>query len=333
MNELRGFYEKKKVVVTGGAGFVGSYLVEILCDLGARVVVMDNLSRGENFYDGRATYLTLDAANTSECIKVFEGAFAIFNLAAQVAGVSYNQSHHLEMLTQNTALQTAPVLAAASVGVPNFLQVSSVCVYGEREVKDGCPEHLLVEQMSLPSAANRGYSWSKRFGEMAAQEAALSIEKVVIVRPTNIYGPRDLFKPPEKAHVIPALIHRILSERGDVLRVNGTGEEVRHFLYVLDAAAGMVYAMRFASGRVSRFNLAPPVGKALTINDLAQKIIQLSESNKRIEFTKWFDSGDKYRVVKATRIYNQVGWRPLFDLEAGLKQTIDYYRELMRKNA
>lgn len=311
------FWQDKKVVVTGGAGFVGSHLVELLIQAEAgRIIVIDDMRRGKHWRQ-EAPVIRVDAGEPSALAKWVQDADAVCNLAAHVAGVIYNQSNHLEMYHENERVQLAPLMAAQAAGVPRFLQVSSVCVYGADY------NHPAKEKNGLrgePVAANNGYSWAKRMGEKAAQWT--TIPHVVTVRPSNLYGPRDYFD--DRAHVIPALIKKALHD--DVIRVNGTGYERREFLYVEDAARGMLAALEKGhAGAV--YNMGTDGETAVSIRELVGLIQELTGTkDKPVEYASDHDAGDPARWSEAGRIWRETGWRYSTPLDQGLLKTIYWYR-------
>lgn len=308
-----GFWQDKKVIVTGGAGMVGSHLVELLLEAGARVTVLDNFSRGDTRIAG-ASYFRTDVGS-KEARVFYEGAFAVFNLAAQVAGVIYNQKNHLEMFDKNMRLLSAPLLAAQETNVAHFLQVSSVCVYAPENLTP-CSEPLGKE--GVPTKANEGYSWAKRMGEMVAGWSTLP--HVVTVRPSNIYGPRDYFD--ERAHVIPALIRKALT--ADTLNVNGTGGESREFLYVKDAARGMMHALEHGE-HGEAYNLGTDGDTCIPIWWLV-KIIQhaTGTEHKPVLFATDHDAGDSRRYSDCSKLH-ALGWRHTVGLQEGLLETVAWY--------
>lgn len=307
------FWKDQLVIVTGGCGFVGSHLVELLLNAGANVEILDDGSRGQNKPKGVKLY-PYDATNGGACERVFTGAFAVFNLAASVAGVTYNQGHHIEMFSRNLDLQTVPVVASEVCKVPHFLQVSSVCVYGE-DANAPSQENYLGNDLT---AANDGYSWSKRLGERVIGWSVLP--HYVIVRPSNIFGPRDYFD--DKSHVIPALIKKALAE-GDTIEVYGTGREIREFLYVEDAARGMMHALQTGM-HGEAYNLGTNGNTAVPIAQLIAMIQDIIGSNKTLLFSNEFDPGDSERWSDAKKI-NHLGWRQQITLEEGLHKTISWY--------
>lgn len=309
------FYNGQKVVVTGGAGMVGSVLTEMLLELGADVLVVDDLSRGNHIVAG-SRLLRIDAGNELAMRRALGDAFALFNLAAYVAGVAYNQSNHALMFERNARLQTAPMLIAADMGVPHVLQTSSVCVYA--------PEHNTPSQEAYghtgePHVANSGYAWSKRIGERAAMWSNLS--HAVIVRPSNIYGPRDYFD--ERAHVIPALIKKALLD--DTIRVNGSGYEQREFIYVDDVARGMLVALEKGE-HGKAYNIGTNGRTCVSIDSLVRLIQEATETvDKPIRYALDYDSGDPARYSDAAAL-NNLGWKHEVGLADGLARTVRWYR-------
>jgi GDP-L-fucose synthase len=308
------FYAGQKVVVTGGAGMVGSSLVTELVRRGAHVLVQDDFSRGKTYVTG-AQYVTTDAGSFYACKKALEGAFALFNLAAAVAGVEFNQHNHGLMFDANMRLQATPMLAAAAAGVPHVLQVSSVCVYAPEH---NSPALEVNGRDGEPHPANGGYAWAKRMGERVALWAGL--ERAVIVRPSNIYGPRDYFD--ERAHVIPALIRKVL--RDETIRVNGSGYERREFIYVDDVARGMLAALEHGA-HGEAYNIGTSGDTVVSIRQLVALIQQATGEYKPVAFAESYDPGDPMRQSDASAL-RALGWRHEVDLLEGLERTADWYK-------
>lgn len=311
-------FNSKRVVVTGGAGFAGTHLVDLLVSLGATVIVVDDGRHDTDYHylPPGVIRMRADVGDLDSLAIPFRDAFAVFNLAAHVAGVIYNQKNHLEMFAENLRVQTAAVQAAEMAGVERFLQVSSVCVYSPDH------NHPAVEAngwLGEPVAANNGYSWAKRMGERAALWS--KIPHVVVVRPSNLYGPRDHFD--DRAHVIPALIRKVLTER-ELIRVNGTGNEVREFLYVEDAVRGMVAALEHGA-RGGIYNLGGQ--QPISIRDLMAQIQGVCGTDTPVLFSSDYDPGDPGRWSSAGAILRDARWEPLIDLTTGLQATVNWYRQ------
>ncbi len=318
---MHNFWSGKHVTVTGGCGLVGVQLVTLLKESGAEVRVLDNFSRGCNKVSG-VSYLAADAGNYDACLDAFENADFVYNLAARVAGVGYNSSHHLEMFQSNIRLQTVPLMAALECGVERFLQVSSACIY------DPAYNHPAIEGMPGPDPhpANAGYSWAKRMGEKAAGWAVESGLHVVTVRPSNIYGPHDYFD--ERAHVIPALIKKALHD--DKITVNGDGTEIREFLYSQDAAQGMMAALeRGKPGEV--YNLGTEAKTCITIANLVTIIKDIvGYPDKEVVFLPCQAAGDPKRWSDCRKVKKDCGWQATMSLYEGIRETLICYEKEQR---
>ena len=311
-----GFYTDKKVVVTGGAGFLGSHLVELLLAQGAEVVAVDTLVRGTTHVPGTEIH-QVDAGDPRQLYTSFKGAFAVFNLAAHVAGVVYNQHNHAEMFAENLRLQTVPLQVAERAEVPHVLQVSSACVYAPEH---NSPAYERYGHAGEPVAANSGYSWAKRMGERAALWS--SIPHVVIVRPSNLYGPRDYFD--ERAHVIPKMI-RMCTEGAGPIITRGSGTVEREFLYVEDAARGLLAALEHgAHGRA--YNLGTNGQTRISMEMLLELVrVATGMLHRPIERqSAAHDEGDPRRWSDASAL-NALGWRHTLHLLEGLKRTAEWY--------
>jgi len=244
------FWKNKKVLVTGGAGFIGSHVVERLIERQSKVIerqskvtIMDNLQNGSlsNLIEVKGKYLFIkgDCKDIKIAEKASKGQEVIMNLAAKVGGIEYNMNHQATMLRDNLLIGTVMIEAARKTNVERFLVVSSACVY-PRDCKIPTPESEGF--LSDPEPTNGGYGWAKRMSEKLgmyyAEEYGM---KVGIVRPYNSYGPRDHFDP-ATSHVIPALIKRVYDGENPI-KVWGSGKQTRAFLYVDDLADGMILAI------------------------------------------------------------------------------------------
>jgi GDP-L-fucose synthase len=310
------FWNDRKVAITGGAGFLGSHLAEKLCKEGAQVVVLDMLKRGKTIPYG-VEHVKVDVASVEYLTMVLRRVDTVFNLAAHVAGVIYNQQHQLEMFSENERLQVAPLLAAEAAGVEHFLQVSSVCVYAPEH---NHPAREIDGHEGEPVNANNGYSWSKRIGERAAHWSRLP--HVVIVRPSNLYGPRDYFD--DRAHVIPALIRKALHD--DQILVNGTGYERREFLYVEDAAAGLMAAMERGRHKEA-YNIGTNGDTCVPIREVVGSIQALLDQDKPVTYSSDYDAGDPARWSDCTKAITELKWHADTPLVDGLAKTIQWYQE------
>ena len=323
------FWKGKRVLVTGGAGFIGSHLVEMLITEGARVRVVDNLENGSlnnlKSCQDQIEFITSDLTEPVNCKAAVKGVEVVFNLAARVGGVDYNIKHPATMFTQNVLISTLMLEAAREENVERYLCVSSACVY-PRYCTIPTPESEGFNDE--PEPTNKGYGWAKRVAEIQAQTYAQeSGMKIAIVRPYNTYGPRDHFDP-EKSHVIPAIIRRIFDEE-DPLVVWGDGEQTRAFVYVTDVVRGMLLA-------IEKYPEADPLNigteEEVKIKDLVNLIAELSGKKPKIVFDSSKPSGQPRRNADITRARRFLNYEPQISLEVGLRKTIDWFREIKAKS-
>lgn len=313
------FWQDKQVVVTGARGFVGSFLVDMLAERSAIVKGMDTGVRGKN-HNPHAWYTTprqADVTNQGNCEAVFKDADVVFNLAAHVGGLYYNIAHQAEQFWGNMQLLAPPALAAARVGVPVYLQVSTVCIYAR-----GLNSPALEPggHVGDPEQGNAGYAWAKRMGERACHWAFENAPaRYVIVRPTNIYGPRDYFD--ETAHVIPALIRKFARGMNPVEVYGGTQQ--REFLYVEDAARGMMTAAEHGECGAA-YNLGTGGETQVAIDELAEMIQALTGHEGAINYVETAATGDQSRSTDASKA-RALGWRHEVGLWDGLQRTVEWY--------
>lgn len=317
------YWSNKRVVVTGGAGMIGSRLCEFLYLAGARVHILDNMSRGKTV-DAWCTHAQFpydDATKLYMCKRAFRDMDVVFNLAASVGGVYHNLSHQAEQYKLNHDLQTVPVMAAAQCRVPVFVQTSSVCVYSAKYNSPACVQNGLL---GSPEPANEGYAWAKRMGEYITHWAFTSDTRHMIVRPTNCYGINDYFD--SRAHVIPALIRKFSDRRlaSDSVDVYG-GDQTREFIYADDVARGMmVVAEKGRSGRA--YNLGTHGKTVIRIATLARMIREGVDSQASINFVNDRPTGDRQRSTDCTETH-ELGWEHGVCLGEGLDRVIEWYQE------
>ncbi|MFA5778948.1 MAG: NAD-dependent epimerase/dehydratase family protein [Elusimicrobiota bacterium] len=318
------FYKNKRVLVAGGGGFVGSFLVEKLIKNGAKVFVCGSrpIERQENLGKiiKEIEYRRIELTNKEDTFKLTKNIDYVFALAARVGGVEYN-SKHPGSLFYNNVLPNLLLLESSRINnVDRYLCVSTACVY---PADAAIPTHEEEGFEKYPEYTNRGYGWSKRVIELQSrfyyEEYGM---KIAIVRPFNIYGPRDNFEP-EKSHVIPALIKKVM-EAKSTIEVWGTGKSTRAFLYAEDAVRGMLLALE-------KYAVADPVNLGaddeISIADLIKMIVKLSNRKLKIKFLKDKPEGQPRRSCDITKANKILGFKTKISLEEGLKKTIAWYKE------
>lgn len=318
------FWNKRKVLVTGGTGFIGSHVVERLVRLGARVTVMDRMRDGKirniAYLKKKVKFITGDCTVPGDALRACRGQDTVMNLAARVGGIEYNMAHQGTMLYDNFLIAATMLDAARQAGVRRFLVVSSACVY-PHDAKIPTPETEGFRDE--PEPTNGGYGWSKRMSEKLGMYFAGQFGmKIAIVRPYNAYGPRDTFDP-KSSHVIPALIKRVIDGENPIV-VWGSGKQTRAFLYVDDLADGMIRA-------TENYAVADPVNlgtdEEVTVEGLIRKIIRTAGSKVAVRFDRSKPDGSPRRNSNNSKAKKTIGFVARTKLDEGLKKTIQWYRK------
>lgn len=318
------FWKNKKVLVTGGAGFIGSHVVEKLVERDAKITVLDNLQSGNlknlESVKNKISFIDGDCTERNAAKKACTGQEIVMNLAARVGGIEYNRTHQATMLKDNVLIGTVMLEQAWKARVERFLVVSSACVYpGNCKVPTPESEGFLDE----PESTNGGYGWAKRMNEKLGMYYTEEFGmKVGIVRPYNCYGPRDHFDP-NVSHVIPALIKRILDGENPIV-VWGSGKQTRAFLYVTDLAEGMIKA-------IEKYPDPDPINlgtdEEISIADLVEKIIEIANVRSEIKFDTSKPDGSPRRNSDNKKFKKILNLRQEVYLNEGLRKTIEWYRK------
>lgn len=311
------FWAGKRTLVTGGAGFIGSYLTELLVEAGAKVTVADNLQRGakwriESVID-KIDLQVVDLFEYQNCLKVCKGQDIVLNLAAKVTGIEYNRFNMADMFEKNLLLQMNVLKAASECGVKRFLQVSTACIYPHDAI---VPTPESEGDRAVPEPTNEGYGFAKLMGEKLAKY--YTREKgmeVVIGRPFNAYGPRDHYDE-ATSHVIPAIMKRILDGDNPVV-VWGTGNQSRAFVHAKDAARGMMLvAEKAPAGQPINIGHDHQV----TMKELFQLICKVLGKSPQIKLDTTKPDGYAKRGADTTLLRKYTGYVPSIPLEQGIRE-------------
>lgn len=316
-------YAGKKVLVTGGCGFVGSYLCEALLEAGARVEVIDNFSSGspENlaFLGGRIKIIEGDLRDRRFAESAIKGYDRVFNLAGMAYGVAFSNSHNAETFYNNTVMQLNTLEACRLNGIKRVLMVSSSCVYPDDAP---CPTPELPTFTGEPENSNSGYGWAKRIGELAAgfYRNDYGME-IAIVRPINIYGERYLWHG-NNSHVIPSLVKRVM-DGDNPLVVWGTGEQSRDFVHARDIARLMMIVLE-------RKHDAEPInlgfGHETKIRELAELICKVCDKHPKLVFDADKPQGSSRKVADCSLLRKVTGgYEPSVTMEQGIARMLEWY--------
>lgn len=302
---------QKKILVTGGAGFLGSFVVEEL--LRKRVPK-------ENIFVPRSS--EFDLRKWENCQKVVAGQELIIHLAANVGGIGYNREHPGSLFYDNIMMGTQMMEAARQAGVEKFVAVGTVCAYPKFTPVPFKEDDLWI---GYPEETNAPYGLAKKMLLVQAQGYRAEYGfKAIYLLPVNLYGPRDNFNP-KSSHVIPALIRKVSEakkEHKPFIEVWGTGSASREFLYVEDAAEAIVLA-------AEKFDGPEPVnlgaGMEITIKDLIKTVCKLMDYEGEIRWDASKPDGQPRRMLDVSRAEKFFGFRGRTGFEEGLRKTIEWY--------
>ncbi len=309
--------QNKKIVVTGGAGFLGSFVVEVL------------LCRGvpkKNIVIPRSK--KTDLREKKNCLKAVQGKDMVIHLAAKVGGIGANRERPGEFFYDNLIMGVELMEAARREGVEKFVAVGTVCAYPKY-----APTPFKEDDLwnGYPEETNAPYGLAKKMLLVQAQAYRQQYGfNAIYLLPVNLYGPRDNFSP-DSSHVIPALIKKVAdAKRGKkkYIEVWGSGKATREFLYVEDAAEAIVLA-------AEKYEKPDPVnigsGKEIAIKDLVKTICRLMDFKGEIRWDKTKPDGQPRRLLEVSRAERAFGFRAKTDFEEGLKKTITWYENIVHR--
>ncbi|MDX2169996.1 MAG: GDP-L-fucose synthase [Deltaproteobacteria bacterium] len=319
------WWRDKRVLVTGGAGFLGRHVVDALYARGADAVIVPR-SRDYDLRDLGAIRRLL-ADTTASRDGAARPVDLILHLAARVGGIGANRLHPAEFFYDNLMMGTQLIHEAWQAGVGKLVALGTVCNYPkfapvpfrESSLWDGYPEET-----------NAPYGLAKKM--LLVQSQAYRAQygfNAIFLMPVNLYGPGDNFDP-ASSHVIPALIRKALAaraaaERGDPARLEvwGSGRATREFLYVADAADGILRAAQHYDGD-EPINLGS--GAEISIRELTTLITELVGVDATITWDTSQPDGQPRRCLDVSRAAELFGFRASTSLRDGLQRTIDWYR-------
>lgn len=318
------FWQNKRVIVTGGAGFLGSFVIAKLKERGATDIFIPHI---EDY----------DLTNRDSIQRLFDDTLedgfdaknvVIIHLAANVGGIGANREHPAEFFYDNLMMGVELMHHAWQRGVGKFVAIGTVCAYPkftpvpfkEENLWDGYPEET-----------NAPYGLAKKMMLVQAQAYRQQYDfNAIYLLPVNLYGPGDNFNL-QTSHVIPALIRKAIEaqKRGDKeLPVWGDGSPTREFLYVEDAADGIVTA-------AEKYNDSEPVnlgsGYEISIKDLAEMIQRQTGFEGKLVWQTDKPNGQPRRGLDVSRAKEYFGWQAQVPFEEGMRRTIEWFKENREK--
>ncbi len=302
----------KRVLVTGGAGFLGKQVVEQLCQAGAdRAKIAVPRSRD------------CDLRVWENCQRAVDQQDIVIHLAAHVGGIGLNREKPAELFYDNLMMGTQLIHAAYQAGVQKFVCVGTICAYPKFTPVPFKEEDLWE---GYPEETNAPYGIAKKalLVQLQSYRQQYGFDGIYLL-PVNLYGPEDNFDP-RSSHVIPALIRKVheAQVRGDAqLPVWGDGSPTREFLYSEDAARGIVMGTQFYSDS-EPVNLG--TGYEISILDLVTLICELMGFQGEIIWETDKPNGQPRRCLSTERATQAFGFTAQVDFKTGLKNTIDWYR-------
>ncbi len=306
-------WEEKRICVTGGAGFLGTHLIEELRLRGADQIFVPTIEE-YNLVDPEAIRRMLVDSDPD----------VIIHLAAQVGGIGANLNHPAEFFYDNLMMGVQLIHQAYKTGVEKFVAIGTVCAYPKFTPVPFKEDDLWI---GYPEETNAPYGMAKKM--LLVQSQAYREQygyNSIFLLPVNLYGPGDNFDP-RSSHVIPALIRKCFEakEQGlDHIIVWGDGSPTREFIYVKDAARGIAMA-------TENYNESLPVnigsGFEISIKDLAEKIVQMSGFEGDLVWDTSKPNGQPRRALDISRAKEKFGFEAETDFDEGLQKTIDWYRE------
>jgi len=303
---------KSQILVTGGAGFLGKFVVGKLLGRGVPL---------GNIFVPRSR--DSDLRVWENCRRVVEGKDLVIHLAAKVGGIGFNREHPAELFYDNALMGIQLMEAARQAGVGKFVAVGTICAYPKFTPVPFKEEDLWN---GYPEETNAPYGLAKKM--MLVQSQAYRQQygfNAIYLLPVNLYGPGDNFDP-ASSHVIPALIKKCV----DAIRAGekkivvwGSGKPTREFLYVEDAAEGIVLA-------AERYDKSDPVnlgsGREISIRELAGLIAKLTGFKGQLVWDTSRPDGQPRRMLDTSRAKREFGFAAQTDFEEGLRRTIEWYR-------
>ncbi|HPD58021.1 MAG TPA: SDR family NAD(P)-dependent oxidoreductase [Smithellaceae bacterium] len=323
-----------KILVTGGAGMIGSNLVKRLASQGNDVYVIDNLWRGKLEYllddSGKPVipfethFFKLELTNPQACSDIIDQVDYVYHLADIVAGIDYVFNNEGSVFRQNMLINSNVITAARSAGkkLKGFIYVGTACSFplSRQNSLDVIP---LREEEMFPAEPESAYGWSKLMGqyetELMEKETGIPCSVLTL---HNVYGSPCDFD--ERSQVIPALIRKAINYPDEDFIVWGSGSQGRAFLHVSDAVDALIMTKENGLGK-GMIQIGPSV--CTSIKEIAETVVRISGKNITIKYDVTKPEGDKARSADYSKAKKILGWEPTVGLETGLTKQYEWIKK------
>ncbi len=305
------FWKKKRVLITGAHGFLGSHLVDLLKKETDAELFLPSSSEA-------------DLRDKNDCERIVQNIDIVIHLAANVGGIGYNQKYPGTLFYDNLLMGVQLMEAARIANVSKFVGIGTICAYPKHTPIPFREENLWD---GYPEETNAPYGLAKKMllvqGQAYRQEYNFN---AIYLLPVNLYGPGDNFNP-KSSHVIPALIRKFVSateKKQKTVTVWGTGRPTREFLFVKDAARAIAMASEHYDG-AEPINLG--ASNEISIRELAELIAELTGFKGELRFDESKPDGQPRRKLDVSRAKDYFGFESETDFRQGLKKTITWYKK------
>lgn len=314
------YWRDKRILVTGGNGFLGKHLV--------RQLIESRRASPEQIIIPRSK--DTDLRCWDNCKRIVKDVDIVIHLAATVGGIGFNQKNPGTLFYDNISMGVNMIEASRIEGVRKFVQLGTVCSYPKHTSVPFSEEDLWK---GYPEETNAPYGIAKKTLLVMAQAYRKQYgSNIIYLIPVNLYGPGDNFDL-ESSHVIPALIRKFVEatiQESQEVELWGTGNASREFLYVEDAVEGIILA-------TEQYDKGDPVnlgnGREIRIRDLATLIAGLTGFRGKIRWNATKPDGQPRRQLDTSKAQREFGFRAKIELEDGLRKTIEWFVEQSKSRA
>lgn len=320
-----------KILVTGGAGMIGSNLVRELLQQNHEVLVIDNYYRGkkenlefEGFDFNNFLFYDLSKGISDELITFCRNIEVMYHLADIVAGIGYVFKNESDIFNQNVKINTTVADILDKVSIPKVIYAGTACSFPESLQSEYSGYEPLSEDQLFPASPESGYGWSKLIGQLQYKYLSQNngMEAITLMF-HNVYGlPCDFSE--ERSQVIPSLVRKVSESRdGGELLVWGSGNQSRAFVHVRDVVRALIKVLKIDSSIANTIQIGPT--ESTSIKDIASILIGLSDMKLDIKYDLSKPEGDKARCSNNILAKELLDWEPEVSIHTGLAEMLEYY--------